>query len=196
MKKCSKCKQIKNFCEFNIVSKSKETKYRSQCKKCIRVVASKYEQRKRVEINKKSRDRHAKNKEIRNNWRREYRKNKIPIRCKLLERLRKSLGKNLKRNSKAQSTKDLLGCSIDYFKSYIESKFTSGMTWENYGYNGWHLDHIKPCSSFDLTDIDQQKICFHYTNLQPLWATTQIAISYGESSDYIGNIEKGNKLIK
>ena len=40
---------------------------------------------------------------------------------------------------------------------------------ENYGTFGWHIDHIRPCSSFDLTDLEQQKQCFHYTNLQPLW---------------------------
>jgi len=43
------------------------------------------------------------------------------------------------------------------------------MTWENHGFDGWHVDHIKPCTSFDLTDLEQQKQCFHYTNLQPLW---------------------------
>ena len=49
-----------------------------------------------------------------------------------------------------------------------QGKFTDGMTWENYG--KWHVDHIKPCSSFDLAQRDQQLICFHYTNLQPLWS--------------------------
>ncbi len=44
------------------------------------------------------------------------------------------------------------------------------MTWNNYGYDGWHLDHVIPCSSFNLTAVEQQKKCFHYTNLQPLWA--------------------------
>jgi len=53
------------------------------------------------------------------------------------------------------------------------------MTWSNYG-KGWHIDHIKPCASFDLSNPEQQKICFHYTNLQPLWA--------------IDNIKKGAKF--
>ena len=44
------------------------------------------------------------------------------------------------------------------------------MSWDNYGTHGWHIDHIRPCASFDLSDEEQQKICFHYTNLQPLWA--------------------------
>ena len=48
------------------------------------------------------------------------------------------------------------------------------MTWENYGLETWHLDHIKPVSKFNLLDVDEQKKCFHYTNLQPLWAKDNI----------------------
>ena len=66
------------------------------------------------------------------------------------------------------SSRKLLGCSINEFKSYIEKKFKRDMNWENYG--SWHIDHIKPVSKFDLTNEDEQKRCFHYTNLQPLWA--------------------------
>lgn len=83
---------------------------------------------------------------------------------------------------KAKNTKTLylLGCTAQFLKKYLEDKFLEGMTWDNYGKYGWHVDHIIPCSTFDLTDIKQQKICFHYTNLQPLWA--------------IDNLKKGNKI--
>ncbi len=97
---------------------------------------------------------------------------------------------------KSSSSRKLLGCSVEFFKEYIESKFTKGMTWENRGIYGWHLDHINPCSSFDLTDPEQQKICFHYTNYQPLWSTTEIAMKYGEDENYIGNVEKGGVRLK
>ena len=53
--------------------------------------------------------------------------------------------------------------------SLMESKFTEGMSWENQGKNGWHIDHKKPCSKFDLSKPEEQKKCFHFTNLQPLW---------------------------
>lgn len=56
--------------------------------------------------------------------------------------------------------------------SHIADQFVNGMTWENMGQ--WHIDHIRPCASFDLTDPEQQKECFHYTNLQPLWATDNL----------------------
>jgi hypothetical protein len=87
--------------------------------------------------------------------------------------------------SKSERTMDLIGCCLEDLKQYLENKFTIGMSWDNYGNpNGnhsecWHIDHIIPCSSFDLSDPEQQKICFHYTNLQPLWG--------------IDNIKKSNK---
>lgn len=85
----------------------------------------------------------------------------------------------------------LIGCNMQQFIKYISERFTEGMNWDNYGKFGWHLDHIKPCSSFDLKDKQQQKECFHYSNMQPIWGTTKIAKKYG-FNDYIGNINKGD----
>jgi hypothetical protein len=76
----------------------------------------------------------------------------------------------LKHGYKSDKTEILIGITIKEFKTYLEGKFKTGMTWDNYGFYGWHIDHIKPLSSFDLSDKEQQKIAFHYTNLQPLWA--------------------------
>ena len=87
---------------------------------------------------------------------------------KTVVRLRGRIRSAMKGISKSQSTIKLLGCDIITFLKYIESKFAEGMTWENYGLYGWHIDHIIPCSSFDLTKPEEQSICFHYTNLQPL----------------------------
>ena len=72
---------------------------------------------------------------------------------------------------------DIIGCTIEEFKNYIESKFRDGMTWENYGPKGWHIDHIKPYKLFNLLDPEEQKKCCHYTNLQPLWWNENIAKS-------------------
>jgi len=73
--------------------------------------------------------------------------------------------------NKYQSSMEF-GCSIEELCLYIESKFSDGMTWENHG--EWHIDHIKPCCAFDLTDPEQQRECFHYSNLQPLWAVDNL----------------------
>ena len=78
----------------------------------------------------------------------------------------------LKGQVKSKRTMELLGCTIDELWIHMESKFTEVMTKENYG--KWHVDHIMPCASFDLTDPEQQAKCFHYTNLQPLWALDNI----------------------
>ena len=76
--------------------------------------------------------------------------------------------------TKSAATLTLLGCSAEYFRGHIEKQFTEDMTWENYGKGGWHIDHIRPCASFDLTDPEQQRICFSYINCQPMWETENI----------------------
>lgn len=82
--------------------------------------------------------------------------------------LRTRIWHAIKGYSKSASTTELVGCTIEELKAHLESKFTEGMTFENYGM--WHVDHILPCASFDLSDPETQNKCFHYTNLQPLWA--------------------------
>ena len=87
---------------------------------------------------------------------------KFLLRARLKMALREQ---NARKNTK---TFDLVGCSIKELKNRRETQFQEGMAWNNYG--EWHIDHIRPCSSFDLLKIEEQKKCFHYTNLQPLWA--------------------------
>ncbi len=79
-------------------------------------------------------------------------------------RMRKTM-----RGAKGEKMLSILGCSIADFWLYLESKFESGMTRENYG-SVWHVDHIMPCAIFDLTKPEHQKRCFHFSNLQPLFA--------------------------
>ena len=102
-----------------------------------------------------------------NEWYRE--KLSTNIEYRIAHNLRERLRAALHTNSKGAKTMDMLGCSMEEFKQHIASKFIEGMNWNNYGRKGWHIDHIKPCASFDLSDPEQQKQCFHYTNLQPLW---------------------------
>ncbi len=97
-------------------------------------------------------------------------KTKTDIQYKLGKNLRGRLGSAVKNNQKTGSAVKDLGCTIDELKTYLESQFQSGMTWDNWTSDGWHIDHIKPLSSFDLTDRQQFLEACHYTNLQPLWA--------------------------
>ncbi len=76
---------------------------------------------------------------------------------------------------KAGTSIKLLGCSFAELKAHVEQQFLPGMSWENHNKTGWHLDHKRPCASFDLTQPEQQRQCFHYTNLQPLWAEDNLA---------------------
>lgn len=87
---------------------------------------------------------------------------------KLTRNLRRRLSHTVLGHHKSARTLELLGCTVEELRGYLEKQFKRGMSWSNYG--RWHIDHIKPCASFDLTDPEQQRICFHYTNLQPLWA--------------------------
>ena len=84
--------------------------------------------------------------------------------------LSRRLNVALKNNQKKGSILVMLGCSIPELKKHLESQFQPGMSWDNYGLHGWHIDHIKPLAAFDLTDENQVKQACHYSNLQPLWA--------------------------
>jgi hypothetical protein len=130
-------------------------------------------------------------KELKKNWNTnnkqylnlyEKQKKKQDPNYKLSKTIRSRIGNAIINQStaKAYSSIELLGCSIEECRKYLESKFQDGMTWENHGQFGWHIDHIIPCDMFNLTDLNEQKKCFHYTNLQPLW--------------WIDNLKKGNKI--
>lgn len=94
----------------------------------------------------------------------EYRLEKV-LRASLTQAVR------LQGTRKSVATERLVGCSWGALRAHLESLWKPGMTWENYGYgeDRWNIDHIKPCASFDLSSPEQQKACFHYSNLQPMW---------------------------
>ncbi len=96
----------------------------------------------------------------------------------LRDRIRCAMKRSI--TKKSEKTMDLIGCSISFLMNYLEEKFQEGMTWDNQG--KWHIDHIVPCASFNLSNPEEQKVCFHYTNLQPLWA--------------LDNMRKGSKILK
>lgn len=95
--------------------------------------------------------------------------------------LRNRLYSTTRYKRKAGSAVKDLGCTLGEFKIYLESKFLKGMSWDNWTYKGWHIDHIIPLSSFDLTKEEEFKKAVHYTNLQPMWS--------------MDNHRKSNKII-
>src|SRR3990167_348015 len=108
------------------------------------------------------------------NWTRGKIANDLNFR--LLSLFRRRIHSAIKQNfgTKAYKTTELIGCSIQEARTHLEKKFRKGMSWKNYG-KVWHIDHIMPCKVFDLTKPKQQKKCFHYTNLQPLFAEENLA---------------------
>lgn len=171
MKICSKCAEelpLANFCK----SKHGRLGLESRCKKCNLARWLLWEKRNHLKVLERNRIRRrtpefrAKVKASIKKWR------SIPHN-RIAERLRNSLKRGIKGIKKSASTEQLLGCSFEFLKTYLESKFFPGMNWDNVSM--WHIDHIRPCSSFDLTIESEQRECFHYTNLQPLWAKDNIA---------------------
>jgi len=113
-----------------------------------------------------------KNKDEQIDRRRKYRKykRKTDEKYRLTEVVRSRIKDYLQRNNitKKNKTFDIVGCTPEFLKEHIEKQFKDGMSWDNYGFYGWHIDHIIPLSSAK-TDEELYKLC-HYSNLQPLWA--------------------------
>jgi hypothetical protein len=180
IKVCKVC-QIEYPATTEYFHKQKQGKfgYRTICKKCIANNTDREKQkiyyRKYYEINKnkviKKQLEYISNNRDKVNAR-HNRKYHSDINYKLKHNLKRRMNNALKGCYKTKSTIKLLGCDVKELKNHLEKQFVDGMNWKNYG--KWHIDHIIPCASFDLTDPEQQKKCFHYTNLQPLWAADNI----------------------
>jgi hypothetical protein len=99
-----------------------------------------------------------------------YKRIKSDHQFRMFINLRRRMNTALKENYQRGKMIEMLGCSIKDLKSHLEARFLPEMSWDNYGRSGWHIDHRVPCASFDLSVPEQQKRCFHFTNLQPLWA--------------------------
>ena len=148
-------------------------KYRKESNKYTR----KYYQRNREALLAKQKE--TDRSEYHRKYMQERRKNP---KWKLLDCYRSRIYNAIKKKQGIKSKKTLELLGVKHFQEVIDhlvSQFREGMTLDNYGQ--WHVDHIKPCSSFNLLDLEEQKKCFHYTNLQPLWARE--------------NLSKGNKCI-
>ena len=140
-----------------------------------RIYCKKYYLKNKEKENKRVKLYRLKNKEkIKITMNKYYRnRRKKDMAWRLLVNVRTRINHALKGTvKKSNKTKKLIGISVEGLVKYIESKFLPGMSWKKR--HLIHIDHIRPCASFDLTDPKQQKECFHYTNLQPLWAVDNL----------------------
>lgn len=192
IKESKKLKYIKN--KKKLLEEKK--RYYIKNREIVLEKAKEYRIKNKNKIKEDKKQYYIKNKEKISKWGKKYRsKNKkiilkkknniykininFKFRHKITSRIRRALIK--RKTIKSKKTLELLGCSWNKARKHLESQFKEEMTWENYGKYGWHIDHIIPCASFDLTDPEQQKKCFNYKNLQPLW--------------WQENLSKGSKIL-
>lgn len=181
-KTCSKCGETKSEDLF-------KTK-RKVCKACKALYDKFYRKINKERISKYSKLYNEQNKETKRFYDIEYRRKNLKklnkqrlekyhtdINFKIRHNLRTRLNNALRaqKTKKSKSSLAFLGCSIEQVRKHLESQFQEGMTWENHATDGWHIDHIIPCVSFDLTKEEEIKKCFHYTNLKPLWAEENLS---------------------
>ena len=172
------------FKKYNCDNKSKiklhKKAYRELNKEKVSKQTKAYRENNRDKINTINKNWRDNNKEKVSKQTKAYFNNRLKtdVQFKLTHNLRNRLNSAIKGNYKVGSAVKDLGCSVEELKSYIESKFQPGMSWDNWNKDGWHIEHIKPLASFDLTDRNQLLEACHYTNLQPLWATYNIIKRY------------------
>lgn len=104
------------------------------------------------------------------------------------ERYNKKLHIVLQKNHSSNEFIPFLNCSVKHFIDFIESQFTEGMSWENYGYHGWHIDHYVPYSFFNCKDLSDMKLCWNYQNLRPLWEKDNLDKCTKVPEDYMDKL--------
>lgn len=202
---CFKCKLEKNISEFGVLNRNKDglnylckicykekvkiyrennivrltenrKKFYYKNQKKAQEYSRKYYNENKEHYNKMSSEWNRKNKDKRKNIDNKHRQSPI-VKLRVNLRHRVYMFLKSKTTIKNKKTIEILGCDFDFIKSYLESKFIDGMSWENYG--KWHVDHIIPLSSAN-SEEEIYKLC-HYTNLQPLWSEE--------------NLKKGKKIL-
>jgi len=219
MKVCTNCFISKNETEF---FKTKNNNLRGECKDCFNVKRKeRYNKNKQKELerNKIYRQKNKEkiyllnktyqkvNKEKVNTYKKKWLENNLEKRkevskryqrkkrednyYRILDAFRSSFYLMLKKNSASKKFKLLKYNREDLIKR-IESTWTEGMNWDNYGKNGWHIDHIKPLSSFDINKQEELNKAWDLNNLQALWASENLS----KSSKYMGIMHRYGNTVK
>lgn len=163
-KLCVRCSQVKVVSEF-YKSRDKKSGLTAHCKACMLTRQAEFYRSNKVRL-KQERLRFSEKNKARYKERRSEDQS-FRIKCNLRTRLSMAVRNDVKSGSAVQD----LGCSIEDFKSFLQSQFQPGMSWNNYGkgMGFWNIDHIMPLSAFDLTNRQHVLLACHYGNLQPLW---------------------------
>lgn len=170
-KECSKCHEIKDITHF-IKDKKKYDGLYPSCKDCNNKRIASWHQDHNEEFASYQKEWSRKNRskvtQQQNNWRKRQPKEYHLVR-NLSYRLKIFCNDQKLGHFRTKQVEEALGCSREEFIIYIESKFKEGMSWNNYGKNGWEIDHIKPLIAFDWSIVSSISEANHYTNLQPMW---------------------------
>ena len=183
---CTRCNCCKVITEFSINNRSNlgHSKFCKACaapkKKYSRDQARIWEERYQANNPEKIKEKNKRHSQVTNRR----------VRISMNGRIRNCLMADgaMKRNT----TYTYVGCTPKFLREWFEFQFTDGMKWENFG--KWHIDHVKPCWSYDFTQEDHIKECFHWTNLQPLWERENLQKSGRVDKDIIENHKRRVEL--
>lgn len=170
LKKCSSCSKIKK-CPLFYVSKRHIDGYFKECISCVEVKRKNKGNNPRFKRTKEYMIAYNKNRKSDPNYKLKY-----ALRSNLHSHIRR-----IENGVKSERSLTYVGCSLNFLRSWFEFQFVHGMTWDNHG-TLWHIDHINPCSSFDLTDDDMLYECYNWSNLRPIHS--------------LENLSKGDKVDK
>ena len=174
---CNKCQINKTYEHFH-KDKSKKDGHRNQCKECELAKKKVYYQENKEKILNYEKQRYNENEQVR-----------------IKKKLNSTLNMALKSKGVKECTSiiNLSGCELEFFKNWLKFQYkilnkVEHLDWGDIK-NKYKIFHVASADNYDLSDFKQQQDCFHYTNLQPLFKTTEIAKSFGYT-DQIGNRNK------
>jgi hypothetical protein len=184
--KCKVCAKLKiiDWVKNNKELKKKgDKKYREENKERIKECDKKYRNSHADEIKKYKKEHYEEHKikyaSVKREW--EKKKRETDNEFRILSTLRGRVYKALRSTKKTDNTINLIGCSIEFFMNWLQHQFDSKMSWDNYG-DYWQIDHVIPCSHFNMTNEQEQFKCFNWKNCRPLESTK--------------NLSKGDKYLK